>query len=633
MRTLKALKLLESKDTPVSKTEMANKLNVSESSVRNLVRSLSKDKEKNGFEIETIRGQGYVLTIRNRRLYNRFLRKNKQFEDVYDPKHRCELIIAFLLQKQTFVTIDEIAETMKVSKNTIFNDLKKVESILLEASLNLERKPYYGIRITGSEIAFRKLFNKYVFDKYPKSMKEFMTFRKEFDLDELSRVFDKALKTEELEIHSVAFENVIRHVRVLVFRALKENFLMNHKTGMEKPDTPYVNVASILVRWIEQKYQITLPESETEFLAAHISGKTTVGEIELDEKERVSSELRQILKTLDEEFLTDFSTDRILHNDLLFHMLPLMKRLYYNMQLDNPLINEIYSEYANVFITAFRFSELIEKKYGFKLSRDEAGYVAIHFAAHFERRKNTMLDQYQRIVLITKVGGGSEELIKLKLESMFQNAYIMSSSPDNLERFKRNTPDIFFSTVPFDNEFEGIPVVHINSFIDEKEARRIKEQLAYLSDNQLPSNIPRVKDLFFESLFHRTNRKDYLEVLEKQALDLEEKGFAEKGFHRSVIEREKKFTTIYNNGIAGPHPMVLNAKQDSVSVTIFSEPVEYQNKKVEIMFLINLKSGHLFLHRELSRMLMKLMKQTNLQTRLKKAQDYKAFKAELELLF
>lgn len=89
---------------------------------------------------------------------------------------------------------------------------------------------------------------------------------------------------------------------------------------------------------------------------------------------------------------------------------------------------------------------------------------------------------------------------------------------------------------------------------------------------------------------------------------------------------------MYRNGVAGPHAMKLDAIKDSVSVTICDEPMEYQGRSIQIIFLINLKSGHLFLHKELSRLLLRLMDNDHLRQRLIQTKNFRQFMAELEVL-
>ncbi|MNP56972.1 putative licABCH operon regulator [compost metagenome] len=115
-----------------------------------------------------------------------------------------------------------------------------------------------------------------------------------------------------------------------------------------------------------------------------------------------------------------------------------------------------------------------------------------------------------------------------------------------------------------------------------------------------------------------------------QAINLIESGYAVEGFDESVLERERKFTTIYKNGVAGPHALKLEAIKDVVSVAVYDRSFEWQGRAVQIVFLINLQQGHLFLHREISRLLLLVMEDNRILERLVNAKDFDQFKIELE---
>ncbi|MFD1064870.1 BglG family transcription antiterminator [Oceanobacillus locisalsi] len=634
MRIANLVRIIYNNKQPVSKSSLVEMMELSERSIRKIIHDSNDVGKKNGFHIELIRGKGYILHITNKKLFEQFYTESNVYGDVYNREQRINMIIAYLLQENDYVTIESIAETMEISRNTIVKDLNLIQERLQTFDLQLERKPHYGIRVNGYEGNYRRAFSTFVLGEYyllPAS--DFNEFRKSFNFREVRSVLNDALEETNLTINAVALDNLVRHVRILVFRSLRHNFLSSDQELQIETEKVYCQVATKINDWIYQKYDIQLPESEVQFLAAHISGKTSIEKLGQMEKEKFSHQLKYILQKLDDEFLTDFTSDSVLVNDLLLHMLPLMKRLYYKMQLENPLIEEIYSKYANVFVIAFRFSELVEKEYGFVLSRDEAGYVAIHFAAHLERRKSMSLEKYRRIVVICETGGGSSELLRLKLESVFPRAFIMATTTDNLNRFRGQLPELFLSTIPMEDNFQGVPIIHIKHFLDDEEMRRIKEVISYEINSQTKQqSIPLVKELFKEELFLRTSTQNYLDILRSCAKDIVKKGYAAEGFINSVLEREKKFTTVYKNGVAGPHAMKLDAIKDCVSVIILEEPIEWQNKRIEIIFLINLKPGHLFLHREISRLMLQLIENVTLRKRLMQAKDYRAFMSEIEVL-
>lgn len=139
-------------------------------------------------------------------------------------------------------------------------------------------------------------------------------------------------------------------------------------------------------------------------------------------------------------------------------------------------------------------------------------------------------------------------------------------------------------------------------------------------------------DLFSEKFYYKNDIRDYEKLIIKQSKHLIENGYAIEDFDKLVLEREKKFTTIYKNGIAGPHSLKLEAKKDCVSVGVYDKPFQWNGRSVQIVFLINLQQGHLFLHREISRLLLLIMENDSALDKLVNAKDFKQFKIELENL-
>ena len=177
-------------------------------------------------------------------------------------------------------------------------------------------------------------------------------------------------------------------------------------------------------------------------------------------------------------------------NALIIHVLPLINRMYHNIQLTNPLIDKVYSEYANVFLLAMRFSDLIEKKYNFKLSKDEIGYIALHFATHFERMKNSKKEQYKKILVICGTGGGSAQLLKIKLKSIFPHASVSTIAVNNMKETDYHSYDLILTTIPLEEEYKDVPVIFIKEWLDENEIARIEEIIMMRAkENQITTTI------------------------------------------------------------------------------------------------------------------------------------------------
>lgn len=631
MRTKMLIENLQNIEKPLSRTSLAKRMNLSESSIRNLVRETNQIGSKNGFRVELKKGEGYYLSLLDQKQFDLYMKNQVEVVDVYNPKLRIKNMLFDIFQKEGYFTFEQLAESIQVSRSTIVRDFEKVEEVLKEYGLSVERKPHFGLRITGQEQNYRRAFSEFVLasDLYLEPAQEFQSFLKSFNHDDLKSLLREELIEKELKMSDVALNNVLNHIQVLIFRAKKHNFVLD-KIRVESPEKVYYQVAKNISIWIEKHHDVSLPEAEVSLLSAHIAGKTSAGNLGEREKKELLGNIDHLLIQIDSEFFTQLAQDHELKEALILHIFPLISRMYNNLHLENPIIDEVYRKYSNVFLIAFRFSELIEESYGFDLTIDEIGYLTLHFAAHFERLKFKALESYKRIVVICATGGGSAHLLKLKLESIFPKAIIVTSSANETQKFVNELPDLFLTTIPIKEDFNGVPIIHIKQWLDDAEINRIKDTISLNYGSKTTSNsVPNILELFSEKFYYRNDIRDYGELLIKKSKDLIENGYAVEGFDVSVIEREKKFTTIYKNGIAGPHAMKLEGIKDAISVTVYDTPFEWEGRTVQIVFLINLQQGHLFLHKEISRLLLSLMEDEAARERIVNARDFGQLKIEL----
>lgn len=617
---------------PISLSYIAKQLDFSESTIRKLIKDTNVTSRHYGFNINLQKGKGYTLVIEDSEKFELYMDELRKEIDVLDVNQRLEAILFYILQANGYITIEELIELIGVSRSTVLKDLEIADKKLSEYNLNLEKKPHYGMSVEGKELDFRKAFSKFVVHStlYLEPTVQFKNFLKSYETEKLSRYFRSLLEKYHLTITDVIFENIITHLKIVLFRAIQDNYIKKEHLIIKDVEKVYREVADDLAIWIENEFRLVLPDEEINFLAAHINAKSSTKKLDSQTKNNMFQDVKEILEILDNEFITEFSSDSELVNNLVLHIYPLLDRLYYNLQLENPLIEEMKLKYTNVLVVSFRFGELIEKKYGYKLTRDEIGYIAFHLAAHFEKEKQKLLDKIKRIVVICSTGGGSAHLIRLKLEKLFSNSVIMTVSNKNIDVFKEDLPDLFLSTIPMHNEFEGVPIIQIKNFLDDMEIKHIMDVTTQqISARRMDSRISGLGKLFSKEYFTVRNDGEYLEIIKEQANKMVENNAASEDFTDLVMEREHRFSTVYDKGIAGPHPIRLNANVNIVGVTVLNQPIKYQSKEVRIIFLINLKKGHLFLHKEISRFLTVLMDNEQLIDRLVQVETYEEFISEI----
>lgn len=200
--------------------------------------------------------------------------------------------------------------------------------------------------------------------------------------------------------------------------------------------------------------------------------------------------------------------------------------------------------------------------------------------------------------------------------------------------FQENMPDIILSTIPLETEYLDVPIIQIKNMIDDQELNRIVDMTdSYLSLQTSKENIFNFKSLFSKEYFQILDDGKYIDIIKEQSKKMMVNKVAANNFTDLVLERENRFSTIYENGIAGPHPIKLNAIKDTIGVTILKQPIEWQDKEVQIIFLINLKRGHLFLHKEISKFLMQIIDQEEIKHGIIQSSNYEEFISYINELF
>ncbi len=635
MRHERIINYLFKKNQLVTPKELTSQFEISERTLQNDFKLIEHIGTSAGFQVTRIRGIGYRLKISDRAAFSKYLQElaATAWLDTDDPTARIKNIQLILLFSNDFITLGKLADLMDISVSTVKKDIKHVDILLEKHHLKLYSKAHYGIRVIGSEKEKRtvilKILKKQV--EAPPFTKKYQKFKLNFDQVALRRKLTEDLAAFHLKVNDVVFENLIQHIELLCFRISQNNSIHDESCPLMTTETIYDGLTEKIVRYLTPRYQLTFSEAEKTYLKEQLRGKITVLN---DESATIhlTESITDALHVIDQSYHTDFSQDETLTTALNLHIAPLLQRLYTGHQLENPIIEDIYTRYANVFNLSLEFITTLNKKLETKISKDEIGYIAIYFAASLEKQANQAMDNYRKIAVICATGGGAAYLLKVHLERLFSNAEVTTFPLNELERIGSQY-DLLISTVPLAYK-PLIPVIFTTSMMTERDLHKIEQDLSLLreaADKPLDLN-QRLVGLFKKEWFQFTSEQDYLAVLKKASQRLEEQEWAEKGYSASVLERESLIDTIYRQGIAGPHPMEPSAKKEVISVVFFKAKTFYQKKEVRLLFLLNIHKEHLTLHKEISRLMIAIMEDLNRNQEVEKIKDYEDFLAYIKSL-
>lgn len=628
MRGDKIILYLKSNPYPSSLTELANNFRVSKRTISNDLKSLNSLGATFGFQIVNLRSQGYKLDITDENRFRKYFHQivRDQGELIMNPESRKINIKLLLLLSNNYVTLSQMAETLDVSPSTIKNDLIEVKKDFSNMELVLTSKAHYGYKITGPEENRRLLIIQLLRNDIaqPIFTKEYQDFTASFDTKKLKAFLIKNVNNLNIKVNDLVMKNLVQHIFLLVFRIKQHNCLKEtHETFYVQDD--FTQLTENIAHYIYENEKIRLSDGEKIYLSRQLFGKiVTLNDSK--QRQKLTAIIYNVLQKIDKKYQTFFHQDQELTHALALHVAPLLQRLYIDRQLDNPIIDDIYTRYANVFNISFDFIDEISKDGKLVISKDEAGYLAIYFAASLEKQVKNIKDQYHKIAVICATGGGASFFIKTKLEQIFINANVDTFSLVESGKIDYSY-DLIITTVPTQNDFNGIPIIQTHAILTDNEIHKIQQDLLLIHENKgVEINIDQqLLALFSETNFQITNEKDYLQILKKQGEYLEEKGWASPGYASLVLEREQLVDTIYDQGIAGPHPMESKTIKECIRIILCPEESMFHNKRVRLIFLINISNNHLFLHKEISRLMMKMMADPDLMLHLTNMKSFNEF--------
>lgn len=620
-------KLKEKNNTTMN--ELVKVLNVTDRTIRNEIKVINNIGVKKGFTIMNTRGKGYTLEIYNEENFNSYLNGLNKFDDSYDKEIRVDRIVMMLLIARDYRTIHSIADDLGYSRSTIIKDLDDVEEKISSFDLSIEKRSGFGLKIKGDEVLIRKALAKYISSidgifKYESEEEE-----KDTDLyRRIEEIFINAIIDNGIKISNLAVENILYHMKTLILRFKVKNFLVDNDSDVS--DNPnynvYEKISIKICNEIARSLNIVIPSEEIDYLTTHIVLKSEYSVQDDIFKKEVESDIKDILVELDDYFRTDFALNDELNGNLVMHVYSLINRARNNVQLSNPLLDEVNTRYPIVVSIAIAFADKLCEKYKMVILKDEIGFIALHFATHFEKIRENKLSNIKKIAVICSSGGGVAYLIKLRLERIFSNASIKSFSNIHTDDITSDKFDLVLKAIEFDKVFD-IPTVEVRNFLDDNELETIK---AHLQSNfngiqaSLAKNNSMEELITFKQL-QGGSKVNYINFLENESEKLYKNGFVHEDFASLVLEREKKLSTAYEKGIAGPHAIKMNAIKDSINVTIFKESINWGEKKVQIVFFITMKKGSLDLHKKISKVMLKLIEKDRFRKEVIESTDKKEF--------
>lgn len=355
------------------------------------------------------------------------------------PDERINLQICATILHPHLMYIEDYMSLCDVSRNTIVADLKAVNSSLESYQLHLHYSIKTGYTIAGDLIRQRAVF----FLLFPTIWNAYQQQLDENQVKQISQILTK-LKAIETKLKAEYVSGILPALAVFIthLQPTSEPLTLLDMDVNEISDTQEYTLIAQYFPDIEQAEKI--------YLSLHLLGsRLQTVPVHIIKNDTESARIAHMLVNQFEKIAcTEFERRDELIRALQTHLKTSLYRYRYGIQLGNPLLSTIQTEYADLFSLTKKAFSSMETQIGFVISDAEIAYLTLHFGAFMTNQKDK---KNFRILIICPNGIGTGNMLKTEVAQLIPDASEITNLP--LSSYHSNHGyDVVISTVPLANE-------------------------------------------------------------------------------------------------------------------------------------------------------------------------------------
>ncbi|WP_324722129.1 BglG family transcription antiterminator [Latilactobacillus curvatus] len=500
-------------------------------------------------------------------------------------EERCHCILAKLLLGSASITIQQLSNTLYVSRSTVENDLKKVKQKLAQFGLQLAIT-HTGLSLIGSEHQKRQATVELISQYWGKR-----TEAKELNgqlvrhvqlPDNLNQLFEPALIKNILTALTELIEKSTLSFTDYEFQSLAIHLMMPAPTGgsngAQPVVTPFIAETQLLVQILERRFELTIPDFEQEYLNRHLvtvqSKDTSVQTIQTELRQSVG--LPQLLR----QQLAQLAVDEELIQGLAVHLSSALRRLAMGLSINNPYTDEIRQNFPQAFDQAVLLKPVLENQYQIQMNEDELAFTSLHFEVFFERHSE---DARLSVVVVCSSGIGTSQLLGQRLAKTFAQELRITRIIALGELLATPIKEsLVISTIAIKGL--SVPVIEVSPLLNRHDIGIIRQMI---TEQPTPTNHlvallqPELTIVTQEQL----TDQGAIELICQRLID---QGYAKPTVVQAALAREALASTALSR-VALPHADSQLITKPAIGLLIAPQSINWQhNDKVQLVFFMAL---------------------------------------------
>lgn len=487
-RAINILLMLLDLEGSITTQELAENFTVSVRTIKYDLEDIRAWFEQHDETLYSKRNKGIWLDLPDSK---RLLLKNEiidvdRFETYPDQKRRVNVLIFQLLSVKGYLTAQQLADELLVSRNTIVSDLEQVERLLQAYDLTLIRQARQGFTISGEESNVRLLM-------------EFITQKEltEYDIYQIMNYVTKTKGAEKIpkikfgsgtlfqgcyrsalkkmrnlinpldqnqfdyaEILSITLRVAIAAARMQMAHTIGTYRVLSQKTRFEQRN----EVPLLLLQEVFERYDLPLLADEYFYIYSDLFGT--------HQRQDMVQLTKQVIESVSKELNYPFVNDRQLFTNLFAHLSLRFTKKHLFINEYNPFSEEIKGKHPALFLAIQSACKQLIQRSVLLVNDSFCAYIALHFLAAQERQQQEA--KVVRIVYVCSTGLGVTSLIEQKILEEVPNAGF-ASVLNATEVIQAEKPDLVLSIFPI--EEMTYPFIKVSPLLTDTDLSLIREEV------------------------------------------------------------------------------------------------------------------------------------------------------------
>lgn len=610
-------------DSPVSVKYLADSVGVSKRTVQRELEYIESSLKKYNLSFQSKAGTGvWIEGDKSDKEKLTALLMADDTLDVSNKDERIKKLILELLKESEPQKLFYYANMLGVSEATVSNDLDEVAKWFDKFKLSLVRKQGFGIYLEGKEKAYRKALTAFI-DEYTSSYKltqnDKNTMRESnliklienksskniyslLDTDIMKRVISCLINLNNEQISNLtdsSYAGLVIHITIAINRIM-HNEIIDPDSRLDEDiehDRDY-SLAVIIASSLEKEFNIEIPEIEVTYICLHIRAskmQNTSSSKGSRRNNTLVSLVYEMIESYDPDISYILEQDDAFIDGLIAHMQPTLVRLTNGLAIRNPLLDQIKSDYHDIFEKCKNVTAMLEDKLNLKVPESETGFLAVHFGAAVVRlEQNNLSKRTVYVGVVCASGIGISRFIKTKLEKVFGNRIsIETYGKGEIDSNAIRKTDFFVSNINMEVP-DGADIIFINPLITDSDIKNIdanirryeitpdksEDRLDFYNQLDLIHNLTAHMKMILEnfniiSISRDIDFEKYLDVLRDKLIDSDDNSEI---ILSDIVAREKIATQVFPEmGFALFHTKTSGTKHIRMSVCI-SDGNSFENE-------------------------------------------------------